>query len=334
MSRYELAFALWLERAECEYLSGNFYEAERLIAELLERGASKIDRAAAYRLKIDLHVMKSENPKGVESALECLRLFGIEMPAHPTSQQVDAEYEKVWTSLGERPIESLIDLPLMTDPDMQAAMRVLSVLFAPAYFTDINLVRLHLCHMVNVSMRYGTTDASAQAYSWFGTTLGSRYRRYIDGYRFGKVACELVERYEFVACKAKTYFPMEMVVLWTQPIETALDYIRAAFRAGVEAGDLAIACFSSNHAITDLLTRGDPPDEVWRESERGLDFVRKARFRDVVDIIVSQQQFIETMRGRTARFSTFSDAHFDETAFEAQLTEDRMATMVSLQPQR
>src|SRR6202166_3935478 len=34
------------------------------------------------------------------------------------------------------------------------------------------------------------------------------------------------------------------------------------------------------------------------------------------------------MRGRTARFSTFSDAHFDETAFEAQLTEDRMATMV------
>jgi PAS domain S-box-containing protein len=327
-SRYELAFGLWLERAECEYLSGNFDEAEGLISELLATAVSKIDKAAAYRLKIDLHVMKSENPKGVESALECLRLFGIEMPAHPTREQVDAEYEKVWNSLGERPIESLIDLPLMTDPEMQAAMRVLSVLFAPAYFTDINLVRLHLCHMVNVSMKYGTTDASAQAYSWFGTTLGSTYRRYIDGYRFGKVACGLVEKYQFVACRAKTYFPMEMVVLWTQPIETALDYIGAAFRAGVEAGDLGIACYSCNHTITDLLTRGDPLDEVWRESERGLDFVRKARFRDVVDIIVSQQRFIENMRGRTAHFSTFSGAYFDETAFEAQLTEDRMATMV------
>jgi predicted ATPase len=235
LSHYELAFGLRLECAECEYLSGNFDEAERLISELLARAASKIDKAAAYRIKIDLHVLKSENPKGVESALECLRLFGIEMPAHPTREQVDAEYEKVWNSLGERSIESLIDLPLMTDPEMQAAMRVLSVLFAPAYFTDINLVRLHLCHMVNVSMKYGTTDASAQAYSWFGTTLGSAYRRYIDGYRFGKVACELVEKYQFLACRAKTYFPMEMVVLWTQPIETALDYIRAAFRAGVEA---------------------------------------------------------------------------------------------------
>ena len=48
----------------------------------------------------------------------------------------------------------------------------------------------------------------------------------------------------------------------------------------------------------------------------------------MVDIIVSQQRFIANMRGRTASFSTFSDAQFDEAAFEAQLTEDRMATMV------
>jgi PAS domain S-box-containing protein len=328
MSRYELAFSLWLERAECEYLNGNHDEAEELISELLARAESKIDKAAAYRLKIELHVLNSENPKGVESALECLRLFGIEMPAHPTRAQVDAEYEKVWNNLGERPIESLIDLPLMTDPEMQTAMGVLTVLFAPAYFTDINLVRLHLCHMLNVSMKYGTTDASTHAYAWFGTTLGSAYRRYSDGYRFGKLACDLVEKHKFLAYRARTYFSMEMVVLWTQPIGIALDYIRAAFRAGVDGGDLNIACFSCNHTITDLLLRGDHLDEVWRESERGLDVVRKVQFRDVIDVIVSQQRFIENMRGRTASFSTFSDAQFDEKAFEAQLTEDRMATMV------
>ena len=89
-----------------------------------------------------------------------------------------------------------------------------------------------------------------------------------------------------------------------------------------------MACYSCNHTITDLLTRGTHLDEVWRETERGLDFVRKAKFRDVIDIIVNQQRFIETMRGRTANFSTFSDAHFEEAAFEAELTEERMATMV------
>ena len=83
-----------------------------------------------------------------------------------------------------------------------------------------------------------------------------------------------------------------------------------------------------DQSVTTLLVRGDPLDEVWRESERALDFVRKARFRDVADIIVSQQRFIATMQGRTANFSTFNDAQFDEATFETQLTGDRMRAMV------
>jgi predicted ATPase len=140
-SRYELTFSLWLERAECALLSGNSDKAEQLIMELLQRGASKVDQAAAYHLKVQFHVMKSENQQAVASALTCLRLFGIDIPAHPPQGQVQAEYETVWHTLDTCPIESLIDLPLMTDPELQAAMRVLSTLLGPAYFTDPHLFR-------------------------------------------------------------------------------------------------------------------------------------------------------------------------------------------------
>ena len=90
-NQYDLAFALWLERAECELLSGNFDEAERLISQLIPRGASRVDKAAAYSLKVVLHLIKSEKPQGVETALECLRLFDIEMSAHPTREEVQDE---------------------------------------------------------------------------------------------------------------------------------------------------------------------------------------------------------------------------------------------------
>ena len=53
------------------------------------------------------------------------------MPAHPTQEQVQAEYETVWQILDGRSIESLIDLPLMTDPELQAAMQMLSVSLLP-----------------------------------------------------------------------------------------------------------------------------------------------------------------------------------------------------------
>jgi hypothetical protein len=63
---------------------------------------------------------KAEYRRAINSGLECLRLFGIQIPAHPTLEQVNIEYERLWQNLGERSIESLIDLPLMTDLEMQA----------------------------------------------------------------------------------------------------------------------------------------------------------------------------------------------------------------------
>jgi PAS domain S-box-containing protein len=327
--QYELAFALCLERAECEYLNGNFDEAEGLISELLAKGASKIDKAAAYSLKIHLHLIRSEIPQGVGAALECLRLFGIEMPAHPTREEVQAEYEIAWRNLKEQPIESLVDLPLMTDPDMHAAMRVLASLTGPALYTDINLYHLHFFKMVSLSLRHGINDASTFGYAGFGAILCVPFQRYAEGYRFVKLACDLVEKHGFAAYKTKVYLSMEMVALWTRPIEFGIELIRSALRAGAESGDLSFACFSCIHLVTDLLIQGAHLGDVWRESEVCLDFVRRAKYLDAVDVIIGQQQLIRNLRGQTANFSTFIDKKFDEESFEARLIEDRMASKIS-----
>ena len=327
-SRYELTFSLWLERAECEFLTGNFDLAEQLIGELLQRAASNVDQAAVYHLKVDFHVIKSENQQAVASALACLRLFGIDLPAHPTWEQVQAEYERVWQTLKGRPIESLIDLPLMTDPELQAAMQVFSVLTPAAYFTDFPFFCLFACRMARISMQHGISGASAHGYALLGFILGPVFHRYGEGYRFAKLACDLVEKHGFIAYQAKAYRVATRVAFWTQPIATAIDFNRVAFRAAIETGDLTTACFSMDRSVTVLILRNDPLDAVWRESEKSLDFVRKAGFRDMADAIVSQQRFIATMQGRTATFSTFSDAQFDEAIFEAQLTGDRMTLMI------
>ena len=327
-SQYDLMFALRLERAECEFLTANFEKAEQLIAELIRRAASKVHQAAVYHLKVLLHTVKSENAEAVDSALTCLRLLNIDIPARPTGEQVQAEYETVWRNLDGRSIEDLIDLPLMTDPELQAAMQVLSTLLGPAYFTDMQLFSVLVCRMVNISILHGTSGASAHGCAYLGGILGPVFNRYSEGYRFAKLACGLVEKHGFIAYQAKAYHAMALGSLWTQPIATAIDFNRAAFRAATETGDLTTACYSITRSVTVLLLRNDPLDAVRRQSEVALDFVRKAKFRDYTDAIVTQQRFIATMQGRTATFSTFSDAHFDEAAFEVQLTANRSALIV------
>jgi PAS domain S-box-containing protein len=327
-SQYELTFSLWLERAECEFLTGHFETAEQLIGELLQRRGSKVDQAAVSHLKILLHIVKAENAQAVDSALNCLRLFGIDIPAHPTEEQVQAEYETVWRTLDGRPIESLIDLPLMTDPELRAAMQVLSVLTPASYDSDIRLFCLLVCRMANVSVLHGISGASAHGYAHLGSILGPVFHRYREGFCFAKLACDLVEKHGFIAYQAKAYNSMGLATQWTQSIGTAIDFLRAMFRTAIEIGDLTYACYAMYLSVTDLVVRNDPLDAVWRESEMALDFVRKSGFRDVADIILSQQRFIATMQGRTATFSTFSDAQFDEATFEAQLTAGRLTQMV------
>ena len=319
-NRYELTFSLWLEHAECLFLTGDFETSEQYIEELFRRGMSKVDRAAAYHLKVQLHEVKGEYPQAADSALACLRLFGIELPAHPTWEQVQAEYEAVGQSLKGRPIESLIDLPLMTDPDLQAAMRLLSVLDAPACFTSLHFYCLLACRMVNISIQHGNSGNSAHGYSLLGQTVGPAFQRYREGYRFGKLACDLVDKHGFVAYQARVYHAMGITAFWTQPIATAIDFNKTSLRAAIETGDITFTCYSLQQAVKNLLLRNDPLDVAWRESEVGLDFALKAGYQAVADMIVSQQRFIAALQGRTVALSTFNDTRFDEAAFETHLT--------------
>jgi PAS domain S-box-containing protein len=322
--RHELAFSLWLERAESEYLNGGFDEAGSLIAELLERANSKLEKVAAYRLRILLHLMQAEFEQAVDRGLECLSLFGIEMSAHPAREQVQVEYQKIWQNLGDRSVESLIDLPLMTDPEMQAALGILSLMPAPAFNTDINLLYLVFCEIVNTSLKYGSTGASAHGYAELATILGPVFHRYLDGLRFGELACSLIKKYGFDSYKAKVYFCMQRAMLWKEPIGSAIDFIRQAIAVGIETHDVLYACFSCGHLVTGLLLQGVQLEEVWRESQKGLDFVRKVKFRDFSGILLSQQRFISVLRGEEGDFSLSGDSRLNEESFEAQLKAEPM----------
>ena len=329
-SQHELTFSLSLERAECELLCGDQKKATQQIVELLQRAASDVEFADASCLQVNLHVLTGEHPLAVDSALACLRRFDIDLPAHPTLEQVRAEYETVRQALDRQPIESLIDLPAMTDPKISAAMQVLSALAGPATFTDFRLFCLFACRMVNFSIQHGMSGASAYAYACLGSVLGANFHRYREGYLLAKLARDLVEKHGFTAYDMKVYHAMGLAAFWAEPITSVIELRRVSTRIATERGDLTFACYGMHQTITYLLIRNDGLDAVWRESEMALDFARTAKFRDVVDLILRQQRFIASMQGRDAASSRFSVEQFDEAAFEAQLTAAQTPTVVCL----
>lgn len=327
-SHHALAFELHLELAECRVLIGSFEQADALLAELLTRTSSVVDRAKVYLVELVLRTTLGQMDRGVASAIEALRLFGLHLTPHPSWADVTAQYEEVWKNLGSRSIEDLLELPLMEAPETQAAMRVFSALTPLAFFTDGKLHNLHTCHLVNLSIVHGNFGASAEGYCWFGLFLTTAFKRYADGYRFGELAFRLVAKHGFHEQLPRVSFLLEVLSFWTQPVSRMIDLIHIAFEKCLEAGDLLWASFSCNHLLTDMLVRGDHLEAIQEEAQRRLDFVRKVKFHDVEDIIVDIQRFCRSLRGLTTSFGSFDGDGFDAAAFEARLTPGRMTTLI------
>ena len=143
--RHELSFALELNRAECEFLTGALADAEERLAALSNRAADTVERATVACLRVDLYMTLDQSGRAIAVGLDYLRHLGIEWSPHPTEEEARREYERIWSQLGSRTIEALIDLPLMSDPASLATLDVLTKVAPPACYTDANLLSLVIC---------------------------------------------------------------------------------------------------------------------------------------------------------------------------------------------
>ena len=321
--RYELVFSLELLRAECEFLTGALAEAEQRLAGLSTRTADTVDQAAVACLRADLYTTLDQSSRAIAVGLDYLRQVGIDWSPHPTEEEAAREFERIWSQLGGRMIEDLIELPLMSDPAPLAILNVLTKLGPPALFTDSNLFSLVICRAVNLSIERGNCDGSCFAYVRLGALAGPRFDDYQAGFRFGRLGYELVEQRGLKRFQAMTYLPFgSNVIPWTKPLKDGRDLVRRAFNVASENGDLTYKSYCCFHLNTNLLAAGDPLVEVQCEAENGLAFAEKARFGFVIDIITAQLGLIRTLRGLTASFGSFDDVHFDERRIECRFSEN------------
>ena len=205
----------------------------------------------------------------------------------------------------------------MTDPEIKAAMSILAVLFAPSIVTDRNLLLLCGCHMVNMSIRYGNCDASVMAYGYLGMNLGPFFGDYRQGFRFGRLGYDLMEKRRLVAYKAKIEFIIGCFIsFWVQPLNRGIEHLGSAFKAAIDAGDLNVASYCCDCLVSHKLVAGEPLGSVYFESERLLDFTRQAKFDPATQIIIRTRRFIQAMQGLTVNLSSFSGSQFDEDEYE------------------
>jgi PAS domain S-box-containing protein len=319
--RYELTFSIQYLTAECELLTADMESAENRLSLVADRAKTDHDIAVVTRLRLTLYTALDRSDRAIEVCLEYLRRGRVYWSAHPTGDEARREYDRIWSQLGSRQIEELADLPLMTNPGVLDVLDVLTEIVTTAMHTDEHLSSLVVCHMVNLSLEHGNSDASCFAYVWFAIIAGARFGNYEGGFRFGRLGYELVQQRGFKRYEARTYMSFgNLVIPWARHARNGRDLIHRAFDAANRIGDLTFAAYCRDSLNSNSLTVGDPLAEVQSQAEEGLEFAKKLRFGFVIDLISVQVALIRTLRGLTPIFGSLNHEEFDEARYEDHLT--------------
>ncbi len=317
---YDLVFSIEHLLAECELLTADMATAESRLSMLAERAVSAHDISLVTRLRLTLYTAVDRSDRAVEVFLDYWRGRGTQWSPHPSDAEVTREYDRIWSLLGDRQIEELVDLPLVTDRGVLDVLDVFTEIVTPALFSDPKFLDLVICRMVSLSLEHGNSDGSCYAYMWLGLLAGPHFGNYRAGFRFGKLGYDLVEERGLHRYQARTYMCFGVFITpWTKHVKTGRELVRRTFSAANRIGDLTYASYSCNALNTNLLAAGDPLAEVQREAEAGLAFATNVEFGLVIDCITAQLGLIKTLRGSTVEFGAFDDERFDELRFERHL---------------
>ena len=244
--QYDLMLALTEAAAEIAFLNGDFPQMEKFIEAILSRVKTPLNQIEAYQVRIQAYAAMNRLVDAVKTALTALELLGIELTHEPTQADIELAMRKTESLLAQTPIESLLELPEMQAETQLAAMGILARVWGPAYIAVPNLMPLTVLEQVNLSLAYGNTASSAFAYACYGLILCGQAGKTSEGYRFGKLGLNVLERFGAKELKTKTWHIVyTFVTHWTEHLKDAIGPLHEAYRVGLETGELETAGYAA-----------------------------------------------------------------------------------------
>jgi predicted ATPase/signal transduction histidine kinase/tRNA A-37 threonylcarbamoyl transferase component Bud32 len=241
-TEYTLMIGLYEGAAEAAYLGGNFEQMQEWAEVVQQEAKILLDKVKVYEVQIIASIIQSKQLEAIQIAVSILKLLGISFPDEPTSTDIQQGMDEIAVSLKGKVIADLINLPLMSDPNKIAAMRILMGVLPAAFQTAPAMMPIIVCKMVSLSLNYGNTAVSGYGYSLYGLLLCGVQGEINSGYEFGKLASNLVSQFNAEELKAKILTVVSAHVMhWKEHVRETLTSSMSGYASGLETGDLEYA---------------------------------------------------------------------------------------------
>jgi PAS domain S-box-containing protein len=277
-TNYDLTLDLYVETTEVAYLCGEFEQVKHWAAIVLQEAKTVLDTVKVYDVKIQTDIAHKQLLKAINTGLQVLQQLGIGFSKEPTQSDIQRELDAIASHLRETPIEDLVHLPEMTNPDKLAAMRILSSITIAAHIAAPDLMPLLVSKQVNLSIQYGNAFVSSFAYATYGFILCKAVGDIESGYEFGQLALKLLSQSKTHSLRARTsLFLNNFINHWKEHARELLEPLLEAYQSGLETGDLESAAYCAYAYCFQFYASGKELVEVERKMATYGEAVRQIK---------------------------------------------------------
>ena len=236
---YQLALALNNNAAEAAFILSDFGQMQQYIQQVLTNSSHLLDKIRVYELQIQAHISLSHFDQALNTAFEVLELLGVKLPRQPGKKTLWLSYLKTRWLLQKQNRETLIQRPELSDPYIQAALPIMASMFGAVKFSSSGLRPLVMAKQVELTLCYGLTPSSAQAFAGYGGVLCGQYNQLNQGYQLGLMALDIDKQLPSRLTHHKTLSLFNTYVRhWKEPLSNTLGSLEQGYQSGLDSGDI------------------------------------------------------------------------------------------------
>lgn len=310
---YELALELHTGAVTAAFLCGNYPLMDTYSQEVLSRARTFVDKVPVFKAKAEVCVSENRNLDAILTVLPVLRELGIRFPDDPGPDDINAALGKTMGRLAQRPAGTLIELPLMTDPQKLAAMEILVSISTSCYQSFPALFPLVVMEQVDLSLEYGNCEVSSFSYMAYAMILSGLLEDFESAYHFGQMAIDIARKLESKKIYGKLIFMFNNNIRHHKvPLSETLPDLTEGVAIAMDLGDPEYSCLARLAYLQHMLFLGEPLGRVRSEMAFSADVMRGVKQENALKFMnIHRQAVLNLTESRGSPWVLTGDA-FDE----------------------
>ena len=296
--QYEISLAFHELQAELAFLCTDFDQMDYFIDLVIENAQSVLDTVKVYIIRIQANAARNKIQEALLVGREILQRFGITFPAIPATDDIKQAMLENQALMGNKNIEDLYDLPVMTDEEKLAIIEIGNRIMPAAFNAGSLLFFLIGSLTVKLAIKYGNAPSSCFSYSTYSMILCNFSQDIKNAITFGQLALNVLYKFNATPVKASVLTVFGLFIKHrNSPIIDALPVLQEGYTTALETGDLEYSGYSAYGCCLASFWSGQPLAKVQEDTSAYVNQLAKLNQLTTANYCRIYLQSIYNLRG-------------------------------------